>query len=100
MQLFTPSGNTVSITTSTTSARVALGNSATVSTSVRVKNLDTSNAVFIKFGGSTVTASASADIPIGPGETAGFSVGPGNTYVAAVASTGTPVVYFTPGQGV
>jgi hypothetical protein len=99
VNLFTPkAAGTVNIAATTSSARVALAiNSGTFQ--VRVKNLDTTNAVFINFGDSTVTAAVATAIPVGPGETCGFSIS-GSTHVAAITAAATATVYFTPGNGV
>lgn len=105
INLFTPETQaTVTITSATSTARVALTIKANATT-VRVKNIDTTNVAFINFGDVTVTATlpsgaTGGSIPIGPGETAGFSVPPGTTHMAAICSAGTPIVYVTPGNGV
>lgn len=105
INLFTPETQaTVSITCSTSTGRVALTIKANATT-VRVKNIDATNAAFINFGDVTVTATlpngaTPGSIPIGAGETAGFSIPPGTTNMAAISSAGTPIVYATPGNGV
>jgi len=103
MNLFAPkTQSTVSITAGGASARVALGfTGGTIQ--VRVKNIDATSIAYINFGDSTVVATipsggTGGSIPIGAGETAGFTVPGGATFVAAISS-GTPVVYFTPGNG-
>jgi len=101
INLFTPkAAGTVSITTSGASQSVALGVVGGGSRQIRVKNIDTTNLVFINFGTSVVTASLATGVPIGPGETAGFTIADDTTHVAAIAGGGTPVIYFTPGYGV
>jgi hypothetical protein len=104
INLFTPKTvGTVAITCAVTTARVALvplGANA-----VRVKNVDATNIAFIAFGDVTVVATVPngatpGSVPIGAGETAGFSIPTGTTHVAAICGAGTPLVYFTPGQGV
>lgn len=95
--LFTPLANTVNIAGTTSTANVALG---AVGKTIRVKNLDATNAAFINFGDSTITATTAAGIPIGPGEVAGFTRGPGVTHAAAITASSTATVYFTPGEGV
>lgn len=105
INLFTPKAQgTVSITSAVTTARVALTKPA-ASMQIRVKNIDTTNVAFINFGDVTVVATVPAgatpgSFPIGPGETAGFSVPEGTTHAAAICTAGTPIVYFTPGNGV
>lgn len=104
IDLFTPKTvGTVSITSGVASARVALVPNGAFQ--VRVKNIDATNAAFIAFGDVTVVAVVPAgatpgSVPIGPGETAGFSITPGTTHVASICTAGTPIVYFTPGNGV
>lgn len=101
INLFSPkAAGTVSITTSGASQNVALGATGGGSRQVRVKNIDTTNLVFINFGNSSVTAATATGVPIGPGETAGFTIDNDDTHVAAISSAGTPVVYFTVGYGV
>lgn len=103
--LFTPKQTgTVSITCAVTTARVALlGLGAN---QVRVKNVDATNIAYINFGDVTVTATLPSgatpgSMPVGPGETCGFSISPSAvTHVAAICSAGTPIVYFTPGNGI
>ena len=102
--LFTPNtAGTVSITSGTVSARVALITAGNVN-AVRVKNVDATNIAYISFGNATVTAtvpsgSVAGAVPIGAGETAGFSLGAGQTYASAICTAGTPLVFFTPGNG-
>ncbi len=105
INLFTPETQaTVTITSALTTASVALTIKANATT-CRVKNIDTANVGFINFGTSAVTATlpsgaTGGSMPIGPGETAGFSIPPGTTHVAAICGAGTPILYFTPGNGV
>lgn len=100
--LFTPNPNgTVSITTSGANQRVSLGIPTTnlLPFQVRIKNVDSTNVAFVEFGTSTVVASTSTSMPVGPGETVGITLGPTQTFAAAIGGAGTPIVYFTPGQG-
>ena len=71
---------------------------------VRVKNVDATNIAYVEFGNSAVTASVPSgstggSVPIGAGETAGFSLGAGQNNAAAICTAGTPLVFFTPGDG-
>lgn len=101
--LFTPcTQGTVSITCAVTTANVALVPHSC--TQVRIKNIDATNIAYVNFGISTVVAtipngSTGGSIPIGPGETAGFTISPTVTHAAAICSAGTPLVFFTPGAG-
>lgn len=105
--LFQPlSTATVSITSATGSANVALPVKAMNAFSLRIKNIDATNIAYVEFGGSTVTASVPngatpGSMPIGPGETVGVSLSglQGDIYAASICTAGTPVVYFTPGHG-
>lgn len=103
IELFTPKTvGTVSITSGVASARVALVPSNAFQ--VRVKNIDAAEVAFIAFGDVTVVAvvpngATPGSVPIGPGETSGFSIPPGTTHVASICTAGTPIVYFTPGNG-
>ena len=101
--LFTPkSTGTTSITSAVTTARVALVPSG--QHQMAVYNSDASNVAFVEFGDSTVVAvvpngATPGSMPIGPGQTRGITVGLGVTHAASICSAGTPIVYFTPGDG-
>lgn len=95
--LFSPkTAGTVSIAATTSSAAVALGSAGKV---IRIYNADATNIAFVEFGGSGVTASASASMPIGPGQVAGITRAESVTHVAAITGSSTATVYFTPGDG-
>ncbi len=104
INLFAPKAQgTVIATSATSTASVALTKPASAN-QIRVKNIDSTNIVYINFGNSTVvatipTAGVPGSMPVGPGETVGVTVPEGTTHVATI-SLGTPVVYFTPGNGV
>jgi len=93
-------GATKSISVSSSSQAVQL-ESVSEAIQVRVYNAGTAT-VWIRFGGSAVTAASATDIPIAAGYTGGFSVGAaGSTiYVAAIAAGSTGSIYFTPGEGI
>lgn len=97
-------GTTVSISATTTSARVKIGGEASLvgaRIQVRVVNSGTTTA-FIKFGDSTVVATAS-DIPVLGGQTFIFTVNETSAtgqYAAAIMGTGTATVYLTTGVGI
>lgn len=105
IQLFTPRAQgTVSITCAVTSARVALGTPVTCET-VAIVNSDTSNVAFVNFGDVTVTATVPSGVSGGgmailPATTRGVGIPKGATHVAAICSAGTPLLFFTPGNGV
>lgn len=102
MTLLTPkSTGTVSITSATSTARVALV--PTGANQVSIKNVDATNVAFVEFGDSTVVAvvpsgATPGSMAVGPGERVGVSIGAA-THVAAICGAGTPIVYFTPGRG-
>jgi hypothetical protein len=68
---------------------------------IRVMNNGTATA-WVEFGDSTVTASLTTSLPVGPGVTEVFTVkkADGPIYAAAIAAGSTGKVYFTPGQGI
>jgi hypothetical protein len=103
VNLFTPkSTGTTSITSAVTSARVALVPSN--SRQLAVSNSDTSNIAYVEFGDSTVAATVPSgatpgSMPILPGQTRGITIGANVTHAASICSAGTPIVFFTPGNG-
>lgn len=66
-------------------------------TSVRVYN-SAAVIVFIQFGGSTVAATTS-HMPIAPGATEMFQIGPSVTTISAITNGGTGTLYTTTGMG-
>jgi len=105
VNLFTPrSTGTTSITcSSAASSRVAMG-LATTQHQVAIYNSDSSNFAFVEFGDSTVVAvvpsgATPGSMPVGPGQTRGVTIPILVTHAAAICTTGTPVIYFTPGDG-
>lgn len=92
---FTP-GVTATISATTTTARAALTGTGT---SVEIQNSGTTT-VFVKFDGSTATATTS-DYPVLGGQSKIICRDPNlHTHVAAITGTGTATVYATVGQGV
>jgi hypothetical protein len=94
---FSSRGATSSIIAGAASANTALAGPTDESGSVRVHNSGT-NPVFVAFGASAVAATT-ADYVIGAGTTEVFSLPIGVTHWAAIAPTGTPVVYAQRGGG-
>lgn len=97
---FVPSGATVNIDVSSSSQRIAIESAS----QVRVMNNGTAT-VWIAFGGSTVTTTAAAGMPVGPGvtEVLNFDGPTGanpNRNVAVIAAGATGRIYFTPGIGI
>lgn len=99
-QPFSPAGATVSITAGAASASVALTNTGEggATREIRIHNSGV-NIVFLDFGNAAVAAAAATGMPVAPGATEKISLAAGCTHVAAIAPTGTPVVYFTSGRG-
>ena len=95
---FLPQANTVNVAVSNTSAAVALGTLyGTTGQQVRVYN-NSSQAVFIAFGGSTVTASLTTSMPLPPGDVEVFNC-TGSSYIAVIAAAAGGTVYATLGEG-
>jgi hypothetical protein len=67
---------------------------------VRVFNEGTATA-WVNFGGASVTASNTTDMPVAAGATEVLTVPPtsGGTYAAIYTAAATGNVYFTPGSG-
>ena len=103
-QPFSPNTQaTVSITSAVTTANVALVPKH--ATTVRIKNVDATNTAFVAFGISTIVATVPSgatggSFPVGPGESIILSIGDLVTHAAAICGAGTPIVYFTPGNGI
>lgn len=101
MTPFRSSGaQTVNIDVSSSSQAVKLWDDGSASKSVRIMNNGTATA-WIAFGPSTVTASVSTGMPVGPGVTEVQTVSStsGIRYAAAIAAGSTGKIYFTPGMG-
>jgi hypothetical protein len=95
-------GKTVNINVGASSANVLLYPEKGP-VSVRIEN-DGTATVWIAFGNSSVTASATADVPVPPGAVEVLR-GINNSdqsplYVAAIAAGATGKIYFTPGMGI
>lgn len=99
--MFHSNGNTIAISGSTDSSRTALSLSG-VSPHVQISNATDSWAA-VAWGSSTITATipttaqASAVDMVPPQQTIYATAGGGNTFVAAVLSSGTGMIYATPG---
>jgi tRNA A37 threonylcarbamoyladenosine synthetase subunit TsaC/SUA5/YrdC len=99
MEAFSPGPKTVNINVSSSSQSVQV-TAHRGKAQVRIMNNGSATA-WIAFGDSTVTASASSGIPVGPGVTEVMTVGDSaSIYVAAIAAASTGNIYFTPGAGV
>lgn len=100
-KLFRPTGkDTQNISVNAGSQNVKLSDDQG-DISIRVVNLGSATA-WIAFGGPTVQASVTQDMPIPAGATTGFTAqapAGGPLYVAAIAAGATGSIYFTPGVG-
>lgn len=96
MKPFSPIGAaTVHITTSSSTGNVQVYDGT--NNSVRIVNSGTAVA-FVEFGpDDTITTSATTGMPIVGG--ASVVIATNSPWVAAIAPTGTPAIYFTPGNG-
>lgn len=98
---FSPiAAGTVNIDVSASSAQVALG-AGNGPCPIRIMNNGTAT-VWVKFGATGITASLTADFPVGPGVTEVLMAPPSTSalYVAAIAAGATGKIYFTPGLGI
>lgn len=91
-------GQTVNINVSAASQNVQVTTGSGLG-QIRIMN-DGSATVWIRFGTTnSVTATTTADIPIGAGA-AELMSHQGPVYVAAIAAGATGKIYFSPGEGV
>lgn len=90
---------TVNIDVSSSSQAVSLGITARGYRQVRIVNNGSATA-WVTFGDSTVTASLTSAMPVGPGAHEVLTVPNGTTHVAAIAAAATGKIYFTPGSGI
>ena len=96
--LFSP-GKTVNIV-ATAGASISVALATGSGKSVRIKNVSATNVAFVAVGTAAVTASVTASMPIGLGETVGITRAPDTQlYVAAIVGSDTATVYFTIGDG-
>lgn len=92
---FTP-GGTVSLAVTSSSGNVAMASSPSSRKDIMIYNSG-SEAVFIKFGNSAVTA-ATTDMPIPAGAWGVFHAGD-TTHVAGISASGNLTLYATTGFG-
>ena len=93
LRLFKATGDTVNVSVSGSSARVALGHGGP---HFEIYNSDTAVS-FINFGDSSVEATTTAGRPVGPGVTLVTAIPLGATHIAAIGTAGK--IYATPGTG-
>lgn len=100
--LFSPTGATVKVSATTSSANAAIAipvNSDTLA--IKVANASGLGVVHVKWGttgGATLTATTD-DMPLGEGDRSGNQINERIDRVAVITSAGTCDVYFTPGVG-
>ena len=101
--LFTPLSPTVSLSVTTSSARVAKTalptNSGGATHELRIVNTGTV-VVFVAFGDGTVTADAATGMPILPNTVESFQLSASQTHIAGICASGTATLYATTGLGV
>ena len=99
MSAFTPIGNTVNVSATTSSGNVALTlPSWRDSFDVRGVNGGTTLA-FVNFGtDNAVTAATATSVPIAGGAERVFRVNPATTHMAAIMSSSTGTIYATTGR--
>ena len=85
--------NTVSISATTSTNRVALSGAGKA---VRIYNSG-ATPVFLQIGDSTVVATTS-NMPLAAGATENFGINKNITHIAAITGTGTTTVYITRGE--
>jgi len=98
---FSPSGNTVNLSISSTSQRVLASQQGGVQ-QLRIYN-DGTATVWVKLGDATVTAVSSTDYPIPSGAIEVITINPaliGPIYIAGIAAGSTGSIYFTIGAGI
>lgn len=95
---FQITGPTQKIATSTSSAATALNVSGQYANQVELNNQSAIN-IFVELGLSTQAASLTTSYPVFPGQCKVISVPANTTHIAAIAASGTPDLYVTPGRG-
>lgn len=97
MQAFTPTGDTITISATSTNSNAALNG---IGEQVVIQNAG-SDIAFVKLVTSAAgAANASADMPVFNGASIQLTRSPSHTHIAVIcASTQTATVYVTTGQG-
>lgn len=92
--------STKTLSVTTTSAATSIASAPAPATYLVQAPATNAVPVFIEKGGSAVAAAVATGLPILPGQAQAFTVGPGDTHIAAIVSTGTATLYVTPGEGI
>lgn len=101
IQAFSPIGNNVPISATTSSAATQLTTSPTSDQrNIRVVNRSTTSVVFVRFGASGLTVTTSTGSPVLPASERIFTFPPNADYIATILDTGTATVDAQLGQGV
>jgi hypothetical protein len=97
MSIFSPAGDSATISATTSSSRVALGN--VNHTSILVANTSTTITAYVKLGDSTVTAAVATGIPILPARYLLLDRNPqAHTHLAGITASSTASVIATTGS--
>jgi hypothetical protein len=95
---FSPTGNNVQISATTTSAVAPLPGNSDVAASVRIYNSATGVAYF-RVSADPAAVAVTTDAFIAPGATEVFNIPVGMAHIAAILATGTGTVYAQRGGG-
>lgn len=104
---FTPTGNTVTFTASTSAPTAAQANARTLGSTQYLVTNGGAVTVFVGFGSTNAAAVANAvvvtntspAVPVLSGTTQVFTLTPG-LFFTGITSSGTSPVYITPGEGI
>ncbi len=96
VNLFTPS----TVTAITTGASTFTALTFSAGGQIRIKNIDTTNGAYFKFGNTADSAVTSSNgIFLGPGDVAGFTAPGATTGIFTLAAAGTPILNVVQGWG-
>lgn len=97
MSIFSPAGDSATLSGTTSSSRVALGNA--IHTHLLIANTSTTITAYVKLGDSTVTATVAAGVPILPARYLLLERNPqAHTHIAGITASSTASVIVTTGS--
>lgn len=97
MSIFSPAGDSVTLSGTTSSSRVQLGNA--IHTHILVANTSTTITCYVKLGDSTVAATVAAGVPILPMQYLLLERNPqAHTHLAGITASSTASVVVTTGS--
>lgn len=97
MSIFSPAGNSATLSGATTTSRVALGNA--IHTHLLIGNTSTTITCYVKLGDSTVEATVAAGVPILPMQYLLLERNPqAHTHLAGITASSTASVIVTTGS--